>query len=251
VADAQTIDASSPAAISLADAWERFSGLGPDAFKCAVALELDPPSGPIGIAWIARLLAAGTTKARRVYGEMRAAGLFAVDRFRDAVTGRVHGQRSTWVRRAFGCAKPAPASAPTRALDLLRQLPMADRRLAFPERELESLVAHVVARFADGETDADVYTRLTARLPASEVTTGLLQWRLTHDRTARETVSAPAIPAQSQSPARVECDNCGRPAPPPLLNGLCADCHKGVIPGPPDRATRAARLAALTNGRAG
>ncbi|MYW03927.1 hypothetical protein [Streptomyces sp. SID3343] len=243
----QTTDAPPPGSTSAADVFDRFGHLGGDAFKCAIALEAEPPRGSVGIAWIRRLLASGTARASRVYHELLAAGLLIVDRARNAATGRVHGQRTTWHRPT---PRQTPCDGAESALDLLRSIAFADPRLAFPDAELETVVPHVLARLAAGDTEADIYTRLVARLPRDEVTTGLLHYRLTHDHpTPEPPPAATHIPVQRT--ALTECNDCGRPSPTPLQDDLCGHCRNGTIPGPPDLPTRIERLKALAGSHFG
>ncbi|MET7303771.1 hypothetical protein [Embleya sp. NPDC005575] len=248
MAASQGIDAHTTVQDPVVTVLAQYGALSGRALEAALRYHVMPAGTPLTVDTIRELLDVGAHIARRVLRELTEAGIVVAKRLRDSATGRLLGRLSEWSGpRAAGDA-PAPAAAPVedpavRALALLRSLADADERLAFKERELRTLVPFLVARLADGDTEAEVFRELTEDLPSPgrAIKTGLLHYRLT------KAPKHPVIPTQSRRPRLVECSDCGRPGPALTPGDLCRHCRTGTDPTPLDGAARARRLEQLAD----
>jgi hypothetical protein len=224
----QTIDVPTPVQNPTVTVLAQYGAVKGQAFEAAVRYGDQPPGTPMTVTTIRELLGVGAHIAARVLRELTAAGLAVVERTKDTITGRMLGRRTLWAgSRTASSPEAAPVDASpdaTRALALLRSLGRADRRLAFRDSKLATLIPYVVARLEAGDTEPDLYRDLTTRLPTRgrPITSGFLYYRLT------KAPKPPTIPAQRPiRPRLIECADCGRPGPTLTPGTLCRACRPG------------------------
>ncbi|MYW04550.1 hypothetical protein [Streptomyces sp. SID3343] len=203
------------------------------AFEAAVRYGDQPPGTPLSIDKIRELLGVGAHIAARVLRELTAAGLTVVERIKDTITGRMLGRRTVWAGpggTGEATTPEQPSDDTARAMTLLRSLGRADRRLAFRDTKLVTLVPYIVDRFEAGESEHDLFRELTTRLPAKgqRITSGFLYHRLTKPPNPPKPSKPPTIPAQRLArPRLIECADCGRPSPTLIPGALCRPCRTG------------------------
>ena len=231
-----------------------YRGLDGYAYQAADIWSKLPPGTPISIAALRNRLHVGRHIASRVLRELTAAGLAAAQRVRDTATGRLLGRSTIWHGTTREATTPPPPDDPSvRALRLLGSLGAVDSRLAFRPRELRTLVPHVLARYAEGDTDADLRAGLTKDLPPQgrRIKPGLLQYRLT----TRPATAPPVEPPRPPAPRPlVECADCGHPNRTLLPGSLCGGCIEKakaaalaqVVDTPATKVSWRARLGPLT-----
>ncbi|MFI1384235.1 hypothetical protein [Embleya sp. NPDC020886] len=250
MAESQGSDTPTPVQDPVVAVLARYGSLSGRALEAALRYHVLPEGTPLTVDTIRELINVGAHVARRVLGELTEAGIVVAKRLRDSTTGRLLGRFTEWAGpRAAGDGRP-PASAAAsvedpavRALALLRSLADVDERLAFKERELRTLVPFLLARLADGDTEAEVFRELTEDLPppGRRIKPGLLHYRLT------KAPKLPVIPAQSRRPRLVECSDCGRPGPDLVPGARCRSCRTGIESPPLDAIARARRLEQLAD----
>lgn len=222
----QRTDSASPADEFDTHLSTDFQGLDGYAYQAAHIWSKLPPGTPISIATLRTRLNVGRHIASRVLRELTLVGFAAAQRVRDTTTGRLLGRFTVWRGTTREPTDDtSPDDHPVRALKLLGSLAAIDPRLAFKSRELRTLVPHVIARYAEGDTDDEIRTRLTKDLPANgrRIKTGLLHYRLT----ARPAATRESSRAPDPRPL-VECPDCRRPSRDLAPGSLCVDCHENA-----------------------
>src|SRR3954452_3611685 len=179
----QNIDVSASVQNPAVTVLAQYGAVKGQAFEAAVRYGDKPPGTPLSVDTIREILGVGSHIAARVLRELTAAGLAVVERIKDTLTGRMLGRRTLWAGAEHaGEAAPVEVSDDAaRALTFLRSLARADRRLAFGNGKLATLVPYIVDRFEAGETEPDLFRELTSHLPAQgrRITSGFLYYRLT------------------------------------------------------------------------